>query len=323
MKSINRMIFGVSALFCVWCFAGAAGLCANVNSPVSTSLGSASEPSQMNDFNLAGYGKNGEKTWEVEGASMDMMGPEIKIRDITARMFGDKENLVVTADHGNFDKDKGVVHLTDNVRAVTDSGATLTTNALDWSQKEGRISTDQKVNIDRGNMNAVGTGMDAKPDMKIAKFEKDVSCTIDEKKKAKSEAPPAATGERSQPFGGKGKMVITCDGPMELNYEKQYAIFNKNVKVETDGDQGTMIADKMTVRFSQAQRQIETINAEGNVKIIRGESTSLSDGAVFSNTEKKVVLTGRPKLILYTDMANGDKTAGEKPGETKNASSGS
>ena len=46
-----------------------------------------------------------------------------------------------------------------------------------------------------------------------------------------------------------GKMVITCDGPMEMNYEKQYAIFEKNVRVEGDAAQGVMVADKMTLRF--------------------------------------------------------------------------
>jgi LPS export ABC transporter protein LptC len=304
---MTRLFF----FFILWVLA-MPGMCfsADLNPPVAASVGSTGEPSQMNDFNLAGYGRNGEKTWEVEGASMDMMGPEIKIRDITARMFGDNENLVVTADNGNFDKDSGIVRLTDNVRAVTDTGMTLTTDALDWSQKDGRISTDQKVNIEGKNMFAEGQGLEAKPDMKVALFEKDVICTIDDQKEAK---PASVPGGPSQAFGGAGKMVITCDGPMELNYEKQMAVFSENVVVETEGDQGTMIADKMTVRFNQAARQIETINAEGNVKIIRGESTSLSDGAVFSNTEKKVVLTGRPKLILYTE--------GQE--EKKNAPSGS
>ncbi|MGE5280266.1 MAG: hypothetical protein ACM3L6_05950, partial [Deltaproteobacteria bacterium] len=33
----------------------------------------SSDPQQMEDFNLTGYGSNGKKTWEVAGASMDMM----------------------------------------------------------------------------------------------------------------------------------------------------------------------------------------------------------------------------------------------------------
>jgi LPS export ABC transporter protein LptC len=321
LKSIDKRMLRCVVFFWSLLVVPGIGLCADLGVPASSAMASSSEPSQMNDFNFAGYGKNGEKTWEVEGASMDMVGPDIKIRDITARMFGGQENLVVTADNGNFDRDNGIMRLTDNVRAVTDTGTTLTTNALDWTQKDGRISTDQKVNIDRGNMNAVGSGLEAKPDMKIAKFEKDVICTIDEQKKAKPVSPDSASGQQSQPFGGKGKMVITCDGPMELNYEKQYAVFNKNVKVETEGDQGSMIADKMTVRFNQAARQIDTINAEGHVKIIRGESTSLSDSAIFSNTEKKVILTGRPKLVLFTDMGKKDEEA--DAGETKNAPSGS
>ncbi len=286
---------------------------AQTQAPIATT----SEPSQMQDFNLAGYGTNGEKTWEVEGASMDMTGPDIKIRDITAHMYGKEENLVVTADNGHFDKESGVVRLTDNVRAVTDNGATLKTDSLDWSQKDQLITTNDKVNVTKDNITAQGQGLEAKSDMKVAKFEKDVIVTLEDQKKAKPQAQPAPNTQ-SQPFGGTGKLVITCDGPMELNYDKQFAIFNKNVKVESEGSQGTMIADKMTVRFDQAARQIDTINAEGHVQILRGDNVSYSDGAVFSNKDKRVVLTGRPKLVIYTDALKqtADKPEGDKAGKT-------
>ncbi len=260
----------------------------------------SSEPQQMEDFNLTGYGANGQKTWEVAGASMDMMDDEIKITDITARMFGDRENLVVTADHGNFDKQTGVVRLTDNVRAVTDGGLTLNTEVLDWSQTQRVITTDEKVEVQRENLTAVGTGLKAEPDAKIANFEKDVILTLEQEK----EGPQAAPGPPKaleQPFGGPGKLIITCDGPMQLNYDEQVAVFHDNVKVASEGDQGVLIADKMTVRFDTETRQIDRIEADGNVQIRRDGNTSYSDGAVFTNAERKVVLTGRPKLILFTE----------------------
>lgn len=259
------------------------------------------EPQQMQDFSLSGYGQNGQKTWEVAGASMDMVGNEIKINDITAKMFGDKENMVVTADKGHFDKQTGIVRLTENVKAVTDGGTQLNTDSLDWSQKDQTIKTDEKVNITRDNMTAEGTGVEAKPDIKVAKFEKDVVLTIEEEKKAQTPSANAPPAGQVQPFGGKGPMVITCDGPMELSYDKQLATFYKNVKIDSDGGQGTMIADKMTVRFSSATKQIDTIEAEGHVQITRGESTSYSESAVFTNANKTVLLAGRPKLVIYTD----------------------
>ena len=270
---------------------------------------SSGEPQQMEDFDLTGYGADGQKTWEVAGASMDMMDDEIKITDITARMFGEQENLVVTADRGNFDKQTGIVRLTDNVRAVAEGGLTLKTDALDWSQTERVITTDEKVRLERENLTAVGQGLEAEPEAKIAKFEKDVIMTLEQEKQgaaAASSAPKAL----EQPFGGPGKLIITCDGPMELNYDKQVAVFHDNVKVESEGEHGTMIADKMTVRFDTQTRQLDRIEAEGNVQIQRDDNISYSEGAVFTNAERKVVLTGRPKLILFTE---GDAAAAEAP----------
>ncbi len=266
----------------------------------------SSEPQQMEDFNLIGYGADGKKTWEVAGASMDMLEDEIKITDITARMFGDRENLVVTADRGNFDKQTGIVRLTDNVRAVTDGGLELKTEVLDWSQTQRVISTDEVVRVERENLTAVGTGFKAEPDAKIAKFEKDVILTIEQQEG--EEAVPEPPKALEQPFGGMGKLIITCDGPMELDYGKQVAVFHDNVKVESEGGgQGTMIADKMTVRFDTETDQIDRIEAEGNVQIQREENISYSDGAVFTSAERKVILTGRPKLILFTE--GGDEAA--------------
>lgn len=262
----------------------------------SVNIPSSAEPQQMLDFNIAGYGATGQKTWEVQGASMDMEGKDVNISDITAHLYGDKENMVLTADHGRFDKDTGIVYLKDNVRAVTATGTELTTNTLDWSQKDQTITTGDKVNITKGNMTAQGQGIEAKPDLKIAKFEKDVVLTIDEQKKEQKSAKPM------EGLGfGKGKMVITCDGPMEMSYEKQYAIFQDNVKVDSQGDQGTMIADKMTITFNSATKQIDKMEAVGHVKIVRGENTSYSDGAIFTASDKRLVLTGRPKLEMFTE----------------------
>jgi len=256
---------------------------------------SSDEPQQMEDFNIAGYGAKGEKTWEVKGATMDMVGNEIKISDITASLYSsekNKENMVLTADHGQMDRQSGVVHLEDNVRAVTETGTQLNADTLDWSQKDQVITTPDKVNITKGNMTAVGTGIAAKSDMKVAKLEKDVVLTIvpDEKTKNTSSSAPKSS-----------KMTITCDGPMELDYEKQFAVFLKNVKVEGDAEQGVMIADKMTICFNQETKQMDKMEAEGHVKIIRGENISYSDGAVFVAAEKRLLLTGKPKLVIFTE----------------------
>lgn len=300
-------IFVLCLALVVFQSAAAFGLAAD------SKIASTSEPQQMEDFNIAGYDGKGEKTWEVEGASMDMAGNDVKISDITAHLYGNeknKENMVLTADRGQFDRATGKVRLEDNVRAVTDTGAELTTSALDWSQKDQVISSDEKVNISRDNVTAVGEGLEAKPDMKVAKFEKDVVVTMQGKSPASSAAAEGSPegspeGAADSKSAGPGKMTITCDGPMELDYEHQIATFEKNVQVTGDADQGSMVSDKMTIYFNNQTKQMDRIVAEGHVKIMRDENTSYSDSAVFTAADRKVVLTGRPHLEIFPEEGSG------------------
>jgi LPS export ABC transporter protein LptC len=289
MVKILRSSFLIFVFFfSAWGIAGAAP--SSQGAPPSTS-----EPQQMEDFNITGYGVKGEKTWDIAGASMDMVGKDVNISDITAHLYGEKESMLLTADEGRFDKETGVVRLTKNVRATTDAGAELKTDSLDWSQRDQLVSTEDQVNITKGDITATGQGIQAHPDFKVAKLEKDVKLTLEQKKK-ESALSGKAVGFQEK----KGRMTITCDGSMELDYEKQYATFEKNVKVEGDTQQGVMIADKMTLVFDQDTKQIKKMVAQGNVKIIKGENVSESDGAIFTAQDKKLVLTGRPKLVFYS-----------------------
>ncbi len=254
---------------------------------------SSSDPQQMLDFNIAGYGTGGEKTWEVQGASMDMNGDDINISDITAHLFGKEENMVLTADKGKFDRSNGVMRLTKNVKAVTDSGAKLNTDSLNWSQKEQLVTTDDTVKITKENMSATGKGVTAHSDFKTATFEKDVKLVVDQKNKS---------GDSSKEgLADKTRTTITCDGPMTMDYNKQFAVFEKNVRVEGNVEQGVMTADKMTINFNATTKQVEKMVAEGHVKITKGENVSESEGAVFTAADKKLILTGRPKLTFYTE----------------------
>jgi lipopolysaccharide export system protein LptA len=97
----------------------------------------------------------------------------------------------------------------------------------------------------------------------------------------------------------KSKIVITCEGQVEFNYEKNQAFFLKDVKVSSaDGD---IEADKITVNLDPTSKKIKTIVAEGNVKITQGENVTYSDKAIYVESQKRIVLIGRPKLIIYEE----------------------
>ncbi len=54
---------------------------------------------------------------------------------------------------------------------------------------------------------------------------------------------------------------------------------------------------------------IDKLVARGNVKIVKGENTSYSDEATYLSAEKKIILTGKPRLVLYsTDDLKGALT---------------
>jgi lipopolysaccharide export system protein LptA len=113
----------------------------------------------------------------------------------------------------------------------------------------------------------------------------------------------------------KSRIVITCEGEVEFNYEKNQAYFIKDVKVVSSD--GNIESDKMTVNLDPDTRKIKNIIAEGNVKITQGENVTYSDKALYIEKDKKILLVGRPKLIIYEDSDSGSNLLGGIKGDTK------
>jgi LPS export ABC transporter protein LptC len=255
---------------------------------------------QISDFSVAGFGEKGKKTWDLSGKSADIVADTIKLNDITGNMYGDKEDIKLTSDTGDFDKANGKVHLEDNVVITTSSGAQLTTDSLDWDRKNEVVSTNDKVNIEKENMTVVADGARGHPNLNTLSFEKDVQVELKQKEAGSTEE------------ALKNKVVITCDGSLDIDYKKNVAVFNKNVKVDRDGSQ--IYSDIIEVYFITDKKEkrdkdvdspfmgsdIDKIVAKGNVKIVRGENVSYSDEAVYTAADRKISLIGRPKLVIYS-----------------------
>ena len=274
----------------------------------------ASAPSdeQINDFSLTGYGERGKKSWDLAGKTADIFDEVVKLKDVIGNMYGKEEDMRLTADQGDFNKVNGKIHLQDNVIITTTSGTKLTTDSLDYDRKNQTMNTEDIVNIFRDNMTTVARGAHGETNLKKVSLEKDVRLDILPKE------------ENDSAGGVKEKIVITCDGPLEVDYEKNIAYFNNNVKVERS--ESTIYSDKMDVYFRMASKEekdkqgaknpaegkkdnttaglmgssIEKIVARGNVKIVRGQNVSYSDEAIYNAADKKITLNGRPRLILYS-----------------------
>lgn len=250
---------------------------------------------QINDFSLSGFGDKGKKAWDLSGKSADILNEVVRLKEVVGNHYTDKDSVKLTADKGDFNKDSGLVHLEDNVVITSSGGARLTTDSLDWDRKKQIISTLDRVNLQKQDMNLSGIGAKSATALKTMELEREVRLDIQ----------PA-----EDKISGKEKIMITCDGPLEVNYEKNIAVFNNNVKVEKPDL--TIYSDRMQVYFTPKKEEtkgiqesmamassINKIVAQGNVRILRGENTTYSQEAIYDAASKKITLTGRPQIIIY------------------------
>ena len=247
---------------------------------------------QFLGFDLAGYGEDGKKSWELKGQSADIFLDTIKLKDVKAKVFGEEE-IILTSERGELDKANNIIYLKEDVVITTETGSKLTTDSLDWAQDTNIITTEDEITIERENIKATSKGAEAQPDLNQAKMLEVVVVEIETQDEEK----------------GIKKTVIICDGPLEIDYEAQIAIFNNNVKVEDES--GQIFSDTMQVFFDLKTKKIEKIISSGNVKIIRGENISYSDTAIYIAKDKRVILTGRPRLVLYSEEGLEDVSFGD------------
>jgi len=257
-----------------------------------------SSDQQVNDFSLSGYGDKGRKAWDMAGKTADIFTDTVKLKDINGNLYNDKETVNLKAQQGDFDKAKGKVHLEKDVVITTSSGAKLTTDTLDWDRKNNVVTTADPVNIERENMIAKAIGAKGQPGLNKVDLEKNVKMEI------------LPSKDKSKGMMGDEKVIITCDGPLSIDYEKNFATLVNNVKVDREGSQ--IYSDKMDIYFNKdstakqendsglMNSKINKIIARGNVKIVRGENVSYSDEATYSAIDKKIVLSGKPKLVFYS-----------------------
>jgi len=299
------IVLTFSFLLFVYTHLGAVEVKEIKSSPTVKITGKESDQ-QIGDFSLSGFGDKGKKSWDLAGKSADVFSEVVKLKKVVGNNYAQNDTINLTADNGDFNKNSGIVHLQDNVVITTSSGSKLTTDALDWDRKQQIVSTLDKINFARADMNLSGQGAVGQTGLKQIVLDKDVRLDI------------LALDKQ---VGKKEKILITCDGPLDVDYEKNIAIFNNNVKVEKSDL--IIYSDKMQVYFTPKQQDnvsagglavisssLNKIIALGNVRIIRGENISYSQQAIYTAIDKKITLTGKPQIIIYQteniDAASGN-----------------
>ncbi|MDD5449125.1 MAG: LPS export ABC transporter periplasmic protein LptC [Candidatus Omnitrophica bacterium] len=227
-------------------------------------------------FNLEGYHDDGTKKWELNGACADILSNVIKLDYITAKAYGDEgSSLTVKARRGVYDKVTKDIDLEKNVVGRTSDGTLLMTDRLHWDDKEECVSTDSVVRIERENLVSTGRGAIGTPGLRKVELKKDVVVEL------KEDTPT----------------LITCDGPLVVNYKKNLSVLYNNVRIRDK--RGEIYSDIMKVLFNPDTRKIVRVVAIGNVKIAREGNSTYSDKAVYTVRDGRVRLIGKPRLVVF------------------------
>jgi LPS export ABC transporter protein LptC/lipopolysaccharide transport protein LptA len=247
---------------------------------------SPSGDQKIKGFNLQGYSDNGDKAWDVNGDTADVNGSKVTLSNVDANSYGE-EKINVTADKGTIDQASGNMQLNKDVIVTSERGTQLITDSLNWSREKDLVSTSDPVIITDKAMMVKGKGMEAKPGLKNATIQEDVTVRMN-----------------TEPKKIDGRYVtVTSDGPMTIDQVKLSAIFEDNV-VAIQADK-MIKADKMEVHFLPEMKGIKEMVCLGNVEIYQGENKTYAEKATYDAATQKVTLSGRPKLIMLTDEKNG------------------
>ncbi|MBU4343093.1 MAG: LPS export ABC transporter periplasmic protein LptC [Candidatus Omnitrophica bacterium] len=245
------------------------------------------EPEQeVGGFSLVQYGDSGEKKWEMKGKSAELEDNDVKVNEISALSFEQDQVLKLKAKEGSFDRKEGMVHLSENVVLKTTDGTALRTDSLDWDTETRSASTDEAVNIKKADFEVTGKGGALDLEQETAEIMEDVIANI---------ASPETGILRDTGYGIRDT-VITCDGPLELNYNTNRATFQNNVEVKDV--EGNIFADRIDVYFNPGSKRVKCVVARGNVRIINGENVTYSEKAIYLVDEGRVILPKRPRLVI-------------------------
>lgn len=240
------------------------------------------QPEQnIQGFNLQGYNETGEKSWDVNGETANIDGDKVKLSNVDANAYGEQK-VNVTAQTGTINQTTGEMKLEKDVVVKSEQGTQMMTDSLNWDRNKDLVSTNDSVIITDKSMTVTGKGLEAQPGLKNATIHEDVAVTMKtDPKKENSE-----------------KVTITSDGPMIMDQLKSMATFEDNV-VAVSGER-RLKADRMEVYYDMQLKKMKQIICIGNVVITQGENQTFAEKAVYNADDQKVVLSGRPKMIMET-----------------------
>ncbi len=134
--------------------------------------------------------------------------------------------------------------------------------------------------------------------------------TADAKDGDKKEAKKG--GEKKDPFGlsnQKNPIDVVAD-TMEAFEKGKTNVFTGNVIVKQEGSAPGqtlyLFSDKVTAYRNEDENEIQRVDAEGNVKIVKADRTATCKQAFFYNDKHQIVLKGDVVVFEGNDRLTGD-----------------
>jgi len=246
-------------------------------------------------FSFSKYTTDGKKEIEIEGSSADILSQTVDLINVVAKAYAEEIPVTITADTGKYNKAENKVHLQENVVATTADGTRLLSEQLDIHPEKKTMETTVEVQVKKDNINIEGLGAKGDSQLKKVKFKKNVTVVI-------QSADSSAPGLDGAPGKG-GPTVITCDGPLDIDYAKNIAHFHDNVVAEDS--RGKLLADAMDVYYNKVSSRVSKIVGLGNVVIENPDGNkTYSDSVIYLAEEGRIILGGDTEALVYEEPDN-------------------
>jgi len=240
----------VVAMLCMFTFIG----CSKVNSEDTNKSyrednnGPATEENENMDlkqevqnFKLEGFSKTGDSQWSVKGQFANILDPDVVLKSLQGKSTSKQVQVSISAERGIYNKNTRCAELKGNVVAVLSDGGRIYMDTALWNATEETISTESPVRIEHSGIVLEGVGGLVKPQKEWAVINQHIRMC------------------------DQNSRIITCDGPLEVDYKNKQATLNNNVVI-IDPEQGKMSSDKVIAYFDPEKKEIDRIEWIGNVK---------------------------------------------------------
>ncbi len=104
-------------------------------------------------------------------------------------------------------------------------------------------------------------------------------------------------------IGSKGPVVITSTS-LTADNKARTALFEGSVIARSENM--TLYADRMLVFYTETGK-ITRIEADGHIKLVKGDRVITSETALYLAEEEKVIFTGEPRAMEGNSIITGTK----------------